>query len=479
MSEENESINNGDNDSNTRAVSSSRPSRLTMELPLFLTMLSVSLTGVAISNIILYRTCVHSLNHSEEECKVFLSPIRNNSTQPLEKEVQKYATFVTMVRTMIESLAPAVLSLFLGVWSDRHGRKPLVVWPLLGLSISSVMTVVYCMLDGLGPWWYIISSIPMSMSGGFTALFTGAFCYLSDITSSEKRSLRMTILEASVSAGSVIGSIASSYLLRAVGNVYLLLISTSLCVIGYLFTNVFLSESLPNATPGGLKSLLDLSLVKEMMVKCFKKRPNYGRAVILFLTVANSLSIFILYGLLSLDYMYCRQKLHWAIKQYSTFSAVHTTTSFFGSFFGVILVQKYLRVSDLVFAIIAFASQSIEYIIKAFATVSWHMYLAAGVTIFRGLSAPLIRSYLSKTLPPEDIAKVFALMCAIEGVSPLISPVLYSSLYAYTLSAFPGAIFILSAGITTSCAVFSGIAQYLRWRSPPIEYEAVNVTNES
>lgn len=66
---------------------------------------------------------------------MFLSPTHNNGSQTLEKEVQKYAAFVTMVRTIIESVAPAILSLFLGVWSDTHGRKPLVVWPLLGMFL--------------------------------------------------------------------------------------------------------------------------------------------------------------------------------------------------------------------------------------------------------------------------------------------------------------------------------------------------------
>lgn len=60
-----------------------------------------------------------------------MSSSRNNGSREIEEAVQKYATFVTMLRTIVESVAPAILSLFLGVWSDTHGRKPLVVWPLL------------------------------------------------------------------------------------------------------------------------------------------------------------------------------------------------------------------------------------------------------------------------------------------------------------------------------------------------------------
>lgn len=58
---------------------------------------------------------------------------KNNDTQSLEKEVQKYATVVGTVKSIIEAVAPAILSTFLGVWSDTHGRKPLIVWPLFGM----------------------------------------------------------------------------------------------------------------------------------------------------------------------------------------------------------------------------------------------------------------------------------------------------------------------------------------------------------
>ena len=61
---------------------------------------------------------------------------------------------------------------------------------ILGMSISGALTVVYSLMDDLGPWWYILTSVPMSLLGGYTAMFTGSFCYVSDLSSTEKRSLR-------------------------------------------------------------------------------------------------------------------------------------------------------------------------------------------------------------------------------------------------------------------------------------------------
>lgn len=80
----------------------------------------------------MYRTCIHVKHYSDSECKVFLSPDRANVTTHIEEEVQTYITFINVVKDILESLVPAVLSFSLGVWSDTYGRKPLIVWPLLG-----------------------------------------------------------------------------------------------------------------------------------------------------------------------------------------------------------------------------------------------------------------------------------------------------------------------------------------------------------
>lgn len=57
----------------------------------------------------------------------------------------------------------------------------------------------------------------------------------------------MTILEASVSVGSFTGSLLSSYILKAIGPVYLLLAMATLNVIAYAFANVCIKESVTGA----------------------------------------------------------------------------------------------------------------------------------------------------------------------------------------------------------------------------------------
>ncbi|RVE42525.1 hypothetical protein evm_012833 [Chilo suppressalis] len=108
------------------------PIKLTIEITLFLSFMALSIAAAPAANLLMYRTCVHALGHSVEECESFLAPGKTNHTQELENAVQQYATFVGTAKSVLESAVPALLSVFIGVWSDKHGRKPLLTIPLLG-----------------------------------------------------------------------------------------------------------------------------------------------------------------------------------------------------------------------------------------------------------------------------------------------------------------------------------------------------------
>jgi MFS transporter, PCFT/HCP family, solute carrier family 46 (folate transporter), member 1 len=54
----------------------------------------------------------------------------------------------------------------------------------------------------------------MKFAGGYVAFITGAFCYISDISSPAERSWRMGVAEAALMIGLPSGMAASSFLLK-------------------------------------------------------------------------------------------------------------------------------------------------------------------------------------------------------------------------------------------------------------------------
>ncbi|XP_063830583.1 probable peptidoglycan muropeptide transporter SLC46 [Ostrinia nubilalis] len=453
-----------------------------IEVPILLIMIGVAVSGIQISNLIMHRTCVHELNRTASECQHFLSPEMTSTPeelsqrQELEREVQEYANKVMTAKSVLESAGPAVLSLFVGAWSDKHGRKPLIVWNLLAMTLGSMALVAYSMVS-LGPWWLVACSVFFSLTGGISVVITGAMCFVSDVTDNRNRTFRLVMVQMSLVLGIAGGSMVSPFLLRAVGSVYSLLIVAAIYACAYAFSAVAIQESLSNIEEGSIFSVLDFSHVKDMLTESFKEKPNYGRAKLLLTVGGSTLNAFAMFGTMGLMYLYTRNKLQWTMKDFTTFSALSIVWSL-GGFFGVALIQKMFHISDLSFATIAVFSCVVENIIKAGAIDTWQMYLGSAAALFGTVSGPLIRSYLSQTLPSQDIAKVFGLMGSAESFSPLLAPLVYNALYAYTLASFPGAFLVLTAAISTVSLVFLLIVKCLTVKSPSVPYQLVEETDQ-
>lgn len=89
-------------------------------------------SGEVLANEIFYRTCTDILHKNDTECIPLLHPGNKSSTNELEGLVQPISAKILMTRSLIEACLPAALSLMLGPWSDKYGRKPLIVVPFLG-----------------------------------------------------------------------------------------------------------------------------------------------------------------------------------------------------------------------------------------------------------------------------------------------------------------------------------------------------------
>lgn len=66
------------------------------------------------------------------ECEKLGTNDQDNSTNELEKKVQPYANMISMTDSLISQIVPVIIALFLGPWSDRNGRKPVMLAVLSG-----------------------------------------------------------------------------------------------------------------------------------------------------------------------------------------------------------------------------------------------------------------------------------------------------------------------------------------------------------
>lgn len=91
---------------------------------------------------------------------------------------------------------PIILAMFYGNWSDRRGRKLPLVFGLTGKLVYSFMIVINSMMDTWNLNMVVYTAtLPMSILGGDVAIFASCFAYLSDVSSVQQRTLRITILD--------------------------------------------------------------------------------------------------------------------------------------------------------------------------------------------------------------------------------------------------------------------------------------------
>jgi len=87
---------------------------LILEPAVLLLFFAWSLAGTVFQNQIIFQTCTEIFKFDKTECVLLGTQNGTNETQLIEKLVQPYATKINMAQTIIESVTPALVSMFIG-----------------------------------------------------------------------------------------------------------------------------------------------------------------------------------------------------------------------------------------------------------------------------------------------------------------------------------------------------------------------------
>lgn len=98
-----------------------------------------------------------------------------------------------MTKSMIESIIPATVSLFIGPWSDKFGRRPVMLTSTFGYFLCYLLTSVMSFFSTfylINPWYYLITIFPVVITGGSCTLIISMFAYLTDVTNQKNRAVK-------------------------------------------------------------------------------------------------------------------------------------------------------------------------------------------------------------------------------------------------------------------------------------------------
>ena len=329
----------------------------------------------------------------------------------------------------------------MGNLSDRYGRRPVLLFALLGFGLDYLF-------QGFAPTlgWLFVGRIIAGMTG---ASFTTATAYIADVSDPEKRAQNFGLVGAAFGLGFIIGPALGGHL-SVYGTRVPFFAAAALSLLNCAYGYFILPESLPTerrrkfewkrANPVG--SLLQ-----------FKKYPSLSGLIISIILVYLSA-----HAIQSTWLFYNMEKFNWNA-QWGGYSL---------SFIGVMiaLVQGVLiriimpKLGQERSVYVGLMLYSIGFVLFAFATQGWEMFLFMVPYALGGIAGPALQGLISNQIPQNEQGELQGGLTSLMSACAIFGPVLMTALFSYFTGKdapfkFPGAPFIVGAVLTMTSAILA------------------------
>ena len=439
---------------------------ITIEPIILLVSLVTSIDSVALSQLIVDKSCAQDFNFTQEVCDNILNENYEHELSMVENEVAQYKVY----ENLIEHLFPIIMSFFLGSWSDIFGRK-IVLYFFFAFRIleGSLLLVNVYFMEWPKEYMLLTVKLPLALSGGQLSYYMGINSFIADISAPEQRSFRMAILNLMGHLGQPFGTQIGKQLFGA-GSYKCVIGSSLLGKVICLLLLVIRMETFKykpkqkdiQENPVEKKQLHPLSPMHiiESFKTALKKRPNNKRFYLWVNLFVMNAVVIPMWGEGVIGYNYVMTRFHWGFDKYSDYTTVCQIIDIVGQFL-MVSYLGYIKVRDALLVPILLACVITRDLIKAFSQREWMYYLGSVVYVACGYIFPCSRSILSVCVDPEELGKVFALLAAVEALIPLGMTQVYASVWAATSelgAPWVGSVFMMSAALTGFGFVMSLIA---------------------
>ncbi len=319
----------------------------------------------------------------------------------------------------------------LGNLSDRFGRRPVLLFSLLGFGVDYIFLSFAPTIA-----WLFVGRVIAGITG---ASFTTASAYIADVSTPENRAQNFGMIGAAFGLGFIIGPVIGG-LLGQYGSRIPFMAAAGLSLLNAAYGFFVLPESLSkeNRRKFELKRANPVGALLQL-----RKYPAISGLVfslILLYTASNGMqSVWSYYGM---------EKLNWneAMIGYSL------------GFIGLLtaLVQTVLirytipKLGTEKNLYIGFLLYSVGLFLFAFAANSWQMFAFIIPYCLGGIAGPAMQSILAGYVPAAEQGELQGALTSLMSATTIFAPVMMTSLFAYFTSAqtpflFPGAPFLLGA----------------------------------
>jgi len=317
-----------------------------------------------------------NISVDESSCEVNASSEKDLSIINKRNQVQSITSYIYLGIILAAALPSLFMALLLGSWSDKVGRKVVVLLPVIGGLLDSICILVV-MYTRCSLYILFVGGFCNGVCGFFTTMILAVFAYMADMTSERERALRLGILEAVAFTSGMISHISSGWWIHHLGFKAPYIFITTLHLISLAYIVFLLPESSTNTQPKRIKDLFNINHLKKVR-SVFKESINMWQLYGLLLTSAFLMIASIGFGsvivLYSLDAPFCLSPI-----LIGYFLADCMFMQALGAIFALTLLQKIL--SEIMLTQLGIVSIISSLVTIAFITKRWHMFLGKNVII--------------------------------------------------------------------------------------------------
>ena len=308
-----------------------------------------------------------------------------------------------------------IFSPILGGLSDQYGRRPVLLFSLLGFGIDYIVL-------GFAPSlaWLFVGRLIAGITG---ASFTTAGAYIADVSPPEKRAQNFGLIGAAFGLGFIMGPVMGGFL-GEYGARVPFFVSAGLTLINWLYGYFVLPESLlpENRRPfewsrsNPINSLLNL-----------RRYP-----IVLGLVFPNVLIMIAGFSTQSTWTFYCMDKFGWSEKM------VGLSLGFVGVMAALVqggltraIIPKLGNYRSISVGLILYG---IGFVLYALSNQGWMMFAVTALASLGGIAMPALQGVMSNQVPMNEQGELRGALTSVMSLTSVVGPLIMTQLFGYFTS---------------------------------------------
>lgn len=169
----------------------------------------------------------------------------------VEAEAARWLIYMNLA-----AVVPALFStVFLGGFSNRVGRKLVLLLPLVGGALRLLFFITVFTLR-LSLAYLVVSSFVDGLFGMSCSMLMACFSYASDITTHQQRSIRLVLLQMFSGLALITSNLVTGFVIHSLGHVWMFVFLLGILAIAFCYIVFFLQESFVPTPPSRDHSFL-------------------------------------------------------------------------------------------------------------------------------------------------------------------------------------------------------------------------------